>query len=309
MNDDGPKGSRWGVALHGGAGVKAGRNYARAEAEMARLVVRGASMLVEGEAALDVVEILTAEMEASGLFVAGRGSAKNDSGQVELDASLMNGRDRQAGAVAALRGYVSPIALARRVLRSGDTVFVAGDGAKEMARDQHLEQIRDLDAWLTDPDGFDAKDLPSGHGTVGAVALDRSGGLAAATSTGGTYGSRPGRVGDSAMIGAGTWADDLVAVSCTGEGEAFIRAAAAYDLAARIRYANLSLDAAAKSVLATVEALGGDGGLIVITAAGDILMPFNTPGMKRASASHATPAVVGSVGRAMRRVDDVPSTI
>lgn len=290
----------WSLALHGGAGVKAGRDYGRAEAALGRLVTRGGRSLADGASALDVVEEMTAAMEASGLFVAGRGSAPNAVGRIELDASLMNGWDRRAGAVAALMGIASPIRLARRILDAGDAVLVVADGARTLAIDQDLEQVRTQSKWLREPDGFDPEDLPSGHGTVGAVALDRQGRLAAATSTGGTYGSRPGRVGDSALVGAGTWADDRVAVSCTGEGEAFIRANAAADLAARLRYGGQSLDAAAQAVLDMVLSLGGDGGLIAIDVTGDIVMPFNTPGMKRACFSSHGPARVGSVGGELR---------
>lgn len=291
---------RWALALHGGAGVKAGRDYGRAEACLARLVAEGARRLQCGEAALDVVEDLTAEMEASGLFVAGRGSAPNVLGQVELDASLMCGHRGRAGAVAALQGVASPIRVARRLLDRGSPVLLVGQGARDFADDAGCERVTDVTLWLTTPDGFDPDDLADGHGTVGAVALDRDGRLAAATSTGGTYGAIPGRVGDSPLIGAGTWADGRVAVSCTGEGEAFIRANAAADLAARLRYGGQSLEEAALAVLGTVRARDGDGGLIAVTREGDIVMPFDTDGMKRACAAWNRMACVGSVGAELR---------
>lgn len=278
--------ARWGLALHGGAGVRAGRNYDRAQAFLLETVTDGAERLKRGASALDVVEAMVMALETSGLFVAGRGSAANAVGDVELDASIMNGRDGRAGAVSALRGFANPVQVARRVMERSEHVLLTAAGAEAFASEQAcMASPPGLD-WLVRPDGFDAADLDEGHGTVGAVVLDTSGGLAAATSTGGIYGKRPGRVGDTPIIGAGTWADSRVAVSCTGLGEAFIRAAAAHDLAARIRYAGQTLDQAAVAVLVEVARLGGDGGLIAIDAQGRIVMPFDTDGMKRAWASH-----------------------
>lgn len=296
---------RWALALHGGAGVKSDRDYQRAEACLARLVILGGDKLVKGEAALDVVEALTAEMEASGLFVAGRGSALNSQGQLELDASVMCGCSGRAGAVAAIQGLASPIRAARLLLDRGSPVLLAGEGAAAFARNAGCETITEVTEWLTSPDGFDPADLADGHGTVGAVALDRRGHLAAATSTGGTYGALPGRVGDTPLIGAGTWADERVGVSCTGEGEAFIRANAAADLAARLRYGGQSLADAAQAVLATVRARDGDGGLIAVTHDGEIVMPFNTDGMKRACVAWNRSPCVGAIGSRLRSAHDV----
>lgn len=289
------------LALHGGAGVEAVRNYDRAEHEMAQLVLLGEGRLRAGRAALDVVVDLVSDMEASGLFVAGRGSGRHSLGKVELDASVMEGSQRRCGAVAALQGVRSPIQAAHAVMTSSDHVLLAGDGACRFARAQGLERIDGLDDWLTTPDGFDPADTRS-HGTVGAVALDRSGRLAAATSTGGLYDALPGRVGDSAVIGAGTWADERAAISCTGEGEAFIRCGAAHALALRVKGGQRPASAA-EEVLGEVALCGGDGGVIMVCADGSVTMAFNTAGMNRASVSSLQPARVGAVGGAMRLVE------
>lgn len=288
--------------LHGGAGVHEDRDYRRAEDALAGWLKLGQSRLAAGRSALDVVEDVVARMEASGLFVAGRGAAPGPTGIVELDATIMDGRSGQAGGVAALQGIASAIHSARLVMDSSDHCLLAGDGATAFARDRGLEMIGDLTSWLTSPVGFDPDDEIRGHGTVGAVALDLAGDLAAATATGGTYGALLGRVGETAVVGAGTWADRHLAVSCTGQGEAFIRSAAAHDLAARVQYGHRTLAAAADDVLQSVARCGGDGGLIAITAEGEIVMPFNSKGMKRAAVGSRTARCVGSVGAALRYV-------
>jgi beta-aspartyl-peptidase (threonine type) len=294
-------GVRWALALHGGAGVEPDRTYDRAEARLGELVLEGETRLRRGDAALDVVVDLVAALESSGLFVAGRGSAPNALGQVELDASVMDGATGRCGAVAAMQGVTSAVRAAHRVMTASRHVLLVGDGASRFALEQGLEPTPDLDDWLLQPDGYQPSDPNQSHGTVGAVALDIAGRLAAATSTGGTYNALPGRVGDSAVIGAGTWADKRVAVSCTGEGEAFIRACVAHDLAARVANGACPADAAAK-VLARIAADGADGGLILVTADGAIETAFNSPGMKRALASSSQPALVGAIGGAVRPV-------
>ncbi len=272
------------MVIHGGAGPLRGGDYTREVAHMGALIEAGRNRLVAGAAALDVVVEAIAALEASGLYVAGRGASPSSDGRYELDASLMHGPSRRAGAVAALVGYASPIAAARAVMEDTHHVMLAGQGAADFAHRQGLKTIEDPSAWFTHA-GRGAGRSPAelATGTVGCVALDRSGVLAAGTSTGGVFGKLAGRVGDSPIPGAGVWADDTVAVSCTGAGEMFIRAAVAVQLAHRIRFGGEALDAAADAALAEVAALGGEGGLIALTTRGEIVMSFNSAGMKRAA--------------------------
>jgi L-asparaginase/beta-aspartyl-peptidase (threonine type) len=199
----------------------------------------------------------------------------------------MDGPSARAGAVAALRGFESPIAVARAVMEDTPHVMLAGEGAARFAAARGLAAIADEPRWYHGYRTARALAPPQvPHGTVGCVALDGEGRLAAATSTGGTEGKLPGRVGDSPIIGAGTWADQEVAVSCTGTGEYFIRTAAAVQIGARVRFARQSLAQAAAESLAAVAGLGGRGGLIAVSRKGEIAMPFNTQGMAR-GALHA----------------------
>ncbi len=279
------------LVLHGGAGARPGRNYAAQRADMERLARQGQAWLAAGRSALDVVTETVAALEASGLYVAGRGSGPTTEGAFELDASVMDGATGRAGAVAAMTGIVHPVRAARTVLEDGRHVLLAGDGARAMAVAAGLATVDDPDAYYTEHAAHGSGEA-AGHGTVGAVARDRHGALAAATSTGGTFGKRPGRVGDTPLIGAGTWADARVAVSCTGLGEAFIRTMAAHDVAARMRHGRQPLDAAARDVLADVARQGGDGGLIAVDAEGRIAMPWNSDGMKRAAVIGDGPVTV-----------------
>jgi isoaspartyl peptidase/L-asparaginase-like protein (Ntn-hydrolase superfamily) len=251
---------------------------------MRELTVACADRLRQGASAIDVVEDAVAELESSGLYVAGKGSAPNTAGYVELDASIMDGASREAGAVAAVVGVASPVRVARQVPRVTPHVMLAGRGARIFAEKQGFEMIDDPGSYYVLPVGVvDDEVHGQSHGTVGAVALDQAGGLAAATSTGGTFGKLEGRVGDSPLIGPGTWADDHAAISFTGTGEYIIRAGGAISVAHRIEAGEMP-ELAIAAVLAEIERLGGDAGAIVVTRRGDIAMAYNSQGMKRASA-------------------------
>jgi len=264
----------------------------RARAGLRAALDAGVVLLAEGGAALDAVEASVRFLEDDPCFNAGRGSVLTSEGHVELDAAIMDGATRRAGAVAGLRTTRAPITLARRLMEQGPHVFLSGRGADQFARDAALEQVendwfvtgerrRQLDE-LLEHGGFDA-DVK--YGTVGAVAVDQHGHVAAATSTGGLTAKRWGRIGDSPLIGAGTYADDRsAAVSATGSGEYFIRAVAAHQLAERVRLGGETLQTALDGVLADISDLGGKGGLIAVGPDGDAAWGFTTPAMYRGMA-------------------------
>ena len=278
-------------ALHGGAGAVAGRDYRETEQHLAELATDCRARLAAGEPALDVVEHAVAEMETSGLYVAGRGSAPNSAGHVELDASIMDGASRAAGAVAVLQDFVNPVRVARGVMEKTQHVMLAGAGAAEFARKQGFEEVTDPKKYYRLPVGVRRADISDiAHGTVGAVALDTSGHVAAATSTGGTFGKLQGRIGDTPLIGPGTWADDNIAISCTGIGEHIIRAGGASSIAFRYK-SGVPLDDAVQEMLDEVKRLGGDAGVIAVTRNAELALPYNSEGMKRAWATSSSAGV------------------
>lgn len=284
--------------LHGGAGrIERSRTSPEADAAvragLAAALDAGAAVLAGGGAALDAVEAAVRVLEDDPAFNAGRGAALTIDGDVSLDAAIMDGRDRSAGAVAGVSATRHPISLARAVIASPH-VFLSGAGADAFSRELGLEQAA-ADWFVTDERrghlrdllarNADAYDVDMKYGTVGAVALDRHGSLAAATSTGGVTGKRWGRIGDSPVVGAGTWADRTCAISCTGSGEFFLRVAAAHQVAARMRFGGAALEPAVAATLDEVSALGGTGGMIALAFDGTAIWRFSAPGMNRAFAT------------------------
>ncbi len=291
--------ARWSIAIHGGAGTMSRERMTEAqqaeyEAALGVALDAGAGVLADGGTALDAVEAAIAILEDDPKFNAGRGAVFTYEGKNELDASIMDGRDRSAGAVTGVSHVRHPVKLARAVMESSPHVFLSGAGAEEFARERGFEMVDP--SWFATPERrrqleeFKARkvswfDVDLKYGTVGAVALDRDGHLAAATSTGGLTGKRWSRIGDSPVIGAGTYADDRAcAVSATGAGEFFMRAGVAHEICARMRLLGESAQAAADAVIAEVGELGGDGGVIVAAPDGTTVFSFNTPGMYRGRA-------------------------
>ena len=291
--------NKWSIAIHGGAGTMARERMSEAqqaeyEAALAGALDAGAAVLAGGGSALDAVEAAVVLLEDDPRFNAGRGAVFTYAGVNELDAAIMDGRDRSAGAVTGVTHVRNPVRLARAVMEKSPHVFLSREGAEEFARGQDIEIVgpdwfatperwRQLQELKTKNLGWFDVDLK--YGTVGAVAVDQDGHLAAATSTGGLTGKRWGRIGDSPVIGAGNYADDRAcAVSATGAGEFFIRAGVAHEICTRMRLLGESAQAAADAVIAEVGALGGDGGVIVAAPDGATAFSFNTPGMYRGRA-------------------------
>ncbi|WP_242912862.1 isoaspartyl peptidase/L-asparaginase family protein [Brevundimonas pishanensis] len=271
------------LILHGGAGARRDRNYDREVVHMREVVEAMKARLEAGAPALDIAVETVVMLEDSGLYVAGRGASPNLDGEYELDASIMDGETQKAGAVAVLQGFRNPVVAARAVMDKTPHVMLAGDGAARFAKAQNLEPVTDPESWFTRA-GHGEDNHPPGtlsHGTVGVCVLDNQGRLAAATSTAGVFGKMPGRVGDTPIPAAGTWADGEAAVSCTGQGEYFIRVAAAARTALAVG-AGQPLQQAAQATIDRIGQMGGDGGLIALDRKGHIADPFNSQGMKRA---------------------------
>ena len=293
------------VAIHGGAGtlsrsVISPTQQARYRTALDEILRAAQMLLADGASALDVVTEAVRRLEECPLFNAGFGAVYTADGAHELDACVMRGSDLAAGAVAGVRTLRNPVLAARAVLDAGGPVLLIGAGAERFAAERgcevvapdwfgtperlaQLHAVQAAGAMALDHDGAAPLDERAKFGTVGAVALDAHGHLAAATSTGGMTNKRPGRVGDSPIVGAGCYANDrTVAVSCTGVGEAFMRSLAAHDVSALIEYAGLPLqEAARRVVMDKLPPLGGRGGLIAIDSNGEVALPFNTEGMYR----------------------------
>jgi beta-aspartyl-peptidase (threonine type) len=286
------------LVIHGGAGSERiahddPEHEASARAGLNEALDAGSAILASGGSAVDAVEVAARSLEENPCFNAGRGSVLTEQGEVELDAAIMEGRNRAAGAVSGIKTTRAPISLARLLMEHGPHVFLTGAAADRFAASRRVEQVtndffimperrRQLEEALAA--GSSAAD-PIKYGTIGAVAVDVRGDVAAATSTGGITAKRWGRVGDSPLIGAGTYADNrAAAISATGSGEYFIRAVAAHEVAARIRLGGETLQQAVDSVLADIAALGGKGGLIAIAPDGNAAWAMTTPAMYRGMA-------------------------
>ena len=289
------------IVIHGGAGVinrsdMTSEREAQYRAGLEAARDAGYAVLEKGGSSLDAVAEAVRTMEDNPLFNAGIGAVLNRDGEAELDASIMDGKTLRAGAVANLKHIKNPIDLARAVMEKSPHVMLAGTGAEEFALQQGFTLVpntyfrtearkRQLEKEQAEDVGKKRGGAFDGHGTVGAVALDRNGNLAAATSTGGMTNKLPGRIGDSPLIGAGTYANNAsCAVSATGDGEYFIRAVVAHDICALVLYKRIPLEAAAREVIhEKIEGMHASGGVIALDTEGHLVMDFNSPGMFRAA--------------------------
>lgn len=285
------------LAIHGGCG-NIGRESLGASRERAvrdalhGIVAEARAALERGAPALDAVALAVTRLEDCEYFNAGLGSVLNADGEVETDAAIMEGTTGRAGAVAALRGVRNPVLAARRVMERGEHVMLAGEGARRFARDAGLAMVGDADLEIpvrreqleaARRSGRVSLDHDEKYGTVGAVARDAQGRLAAASSTGGMTNKHAGRVGDTPVIGAGTWADDSTcAVAGTGHGEYYLRTAFVHDVHARMAYLGETLDEACAAALARIREMGGSGGVIAVDGSGEMVLRFTTSGMYRA---------------------------
>ncbi len=301
-NDQQPERAAWALALHGGAGTIK-REYLSAEREadireaLNTALSIGEDILKNGGTSLDAVEAVIMSLENSPHFNAGKGAVFTSEGHNELDASMMDGKTKNAGAVGGIRTIKNPIRAARAVLEHSEHVMLTGEGADAFAQQQGLDTVsadyfytkdrwesleraksRDMGYQYLEKPFFDSK-----YGTVGCAALDQHGNLAAGTSTGGMTNKKYNRIGDSPIIGAGTYADNATcAISSTGHGEYFIRYVVAYDIAARMAYGDKDFQTAAEQAInEDLKAAGGSGGIIGVDKYGNVAMPFNTPGMYR----------------------------
>ena len=286
----------FGIVVHGGAGVLSGLSTERQqeiENKVKDTLISAYKILEDGGSSMDAVEFAVSEFEDSTLFNAGKGSVYNSNEVQEMDASIMNGADRSAGAVASVQIIKNPIKLARKVLEETDHVLLVGQGAEIFAKDieetivdrsyfhseKNLKRLKKAKKRISDNNIIEDK-----IGTVGAVALDKNGNIAAATSTGGMTNKMPGRVGDTPIIGSGTWAQNNVCgVSSTGHGEFFIKYQVAKEVCTRIEYLNETLEKASSDIIEELLKIDARGGIIAIDKDANTSMPFNTDGMIRGS--------------------------
>lgn len=287
------------LAIHGGAGTIL-RSAMTPELEreyrdgLEKALNVGWKILQKGGSSLDAVEATVCSLEDFHLFNAGHGSVFTNEGKNEMDASIMDGKTLKAGAIAFVKNVKHPIKLARLVMERTDHVLLGGDGANQFAQEMGVEMADDEyffteHRWKQLQEAIAEGRVQLDHtaakpiGTVGAVACDLGGNVAAATSTGGMTNKKFGRIGDTSLIGAGTYADNATcAVSCTGHGEFFMLGVTAYDVAARMKYKNIGLEQAARESIEYLTQIGGEGGLIAVDAVGNVTVPFNSEGMYRA---------------------------